>query len=148
MTLPSLVSAQPCGSHPVTVAVQCRADLLGGAQTRSLDASAPPMRLSMQAAGRQANIAMGDHSLSAGLVCSSGRDQQMAYALEVRLTKKGRPFASPLHLAMLRNMGLDQRAGQPPLTVESYFFFDQGMALEGVKYTRLDYACWVTVKGP
>lgn len=149
-TLPSLARTQACAALPVSVKIQCRAELMGqSGVTKTLEASTAKARLSIQSAGKQATITMGDHWLSAGLVCSSGRsDKNMAYALEVRLSQKGRPHASPLHLAMLRNLGLDERAGSPPLTLESYYFFEPAITLFDAKFTRLDYACWVeTTKG-
>jgi hypothetical protein len=147
--IPSLAHAQACASMPFTVKVQCKAELLAmSGATKALEAGTPPARLSMQAVGKQATVPMGDYSLSAGLACSSGRgDSNMAYALEVRLSQKGRPHASPLHLAMLRNLALDGRAGKPPLTIESYYFFEPALTLADAKFTRLDYSCWIETKG-
>ena len=133
---PAIARAQPCSTLPVTVTIKCQAELMGGGQTRTLDAATPPTRLSMQAVGKQASVLMGDYFLSAGLACASRRGGgDMAYQLEVRLSKKGRPYASPLHLAMLRNLALDERAGKPPLTLDSYYFFEPALELVFVGIT-------------
>ena len=52
---PAIARAQPCSTLPVTVTIKCQAELMGGGQTRTLDAATPPTRLSMQAVGKQAS---------------------------------------------------------------------------------------------
>lgn len=114
--------------------------------TRTFEAATPKTRLSMQAVGKSAMITMGDYTLSAALACTSSQaDKTMAYTFEVKLHQKARPYASPLHLAMLRNLGLDDRAGKAPLRLDSYFFFEPALTLSGVQFTRLDYGCWIDV---
>lgn len=145
---PAAARAQECREFPVNVQILCRAGLGGtSGASKTFEAASPKTRLSMAAVGKSAVITMGDYTLSAALACSSSQsDKTMAYTFEVKLQQKGRPYASPLHLAMLRNLGLDDRAGKSPLRLDSYFFFEPApLTLAGTPFTRLDYGCWIDV---
>lgn len=153
VALSAPVQAQECVPFPMAVQIRCQVELLGSnGITKKLEAWTPKARLAIEAAGKRANVTFGDYTVSAGLVCMGGSslqpDTQMSYTFDVKLTQKGRPYASPLHLAMLRNLQLNERQGRKPLTLTSFYFFDKPLMLADVAFTRVDYLCSVETTNP
>ena len=144
LALSSPALAQECPSeHPVQVQIRCAVELSGTAgHTRKLEASTPSAPLSMQAVGQSARLTFGDHTLDASLACMDS-----AYTFEVKLTRKPRTQV-PVHVAMLRDLGLDRRAGEPPITLVSYAYFEPAVEVDGAKFTRLDYTCSIGTTKP
>jgi hypothetical protein len=142
-------AAAACDTYPgLAVVIRCKAATMGpNGVTRPFSAWTKKIPLN-GGGGQSASVAIGDYAVSGALQCSGTGDGPMQYGLEVRLSRKGLPYASPLHLAMLSNLELPARKDRPPLTVTSYYFFSPDLELDGIKYSRLDYSCGLEVTAP
>jgi hypothetical protein len=86
------------------------------------------------------------YRLSADVGCSRKPKQPWRWSFEVALRKSGQG-AEPVRLSIVPGLDFDAmaRTGKP-LSVTSYHFFQPALMFSGMKATRLDYVCKLSVR--
>ncbi|MBT8494065.1 MAG: hypothetical protein KJO07_13505, partial [Deltaproteobacteria bacterium] len=84
--------------------------------------------------------------LSAEVGCSKKPKENWQWHYEIALRKRGQG-AEPVRLSSLKGLDFDgmARSGKP-LSVTSYHFFKPAIMFSGMKATRLDYLCRLSVR--
>jgi hypothetical protein len=145
LTTPAV--AQQCtggAQYPIAVQAHCTVELMAAnGLTKIIEGWGKKAPLAVSATS--ALVTFGNYRVSADLVCSGKDSNTMAYGLEVRFTNKERPYASPIHLASLRNLMLLSRRNAPPILLESYAFFEPFLKLNDTTFSRIDYRCELNV---
>jgi hypothetical protein len=140
------VSAQEVREFPVKVRVRCQAELSGKkGLTHKLDVWSKDVKLGQLACGTNATLKVGDtQRLTAALECSHRGNDPMTFGFNLEYLVKG----DAVQHVVVRNLGLDGRAGKGPVTAEGYAYLTPETVYEGVSFSRVDYTCSIETLAP